>query len=93
MRSRVIGYVWDTTAPEGTIVQSEKSSLVTYVVLRSGSKDLGRWITESRNVYDDYRKIYKEEPGELGAVSIAIDSDDTKSSAEAYVGAIAFRKP
>ena len=93
VRSRIIGYVWDTTAPEGTIVDSEKTSLVTYVVVRSGTKDLNRWITETRNVYEDYKRIYTEEPGQLGAVSIAIDSNDTKSSAESYIGKIHFRKP
>lgn len=93
VRSRIIGYVWDTTAPEGTIVESEKTSLVTYVILRSGTKDLNRWITETRNVYEDYKRIYNEEPGELGAVSIAIDSNDTKSSAESYIGKILFKKP
>ncbi len=91
VRSRIIGYIWDTTAPEGTIVKSEKTSLITYVVVRSGSKDLNRWITESRNVYEDYKRIYKEEPGELDTVSITIDSDDTNSSAESYMGAILFR--
>lgn len=93
VRSRIIGYIWDTTAPEGTIVRSGKSSLITYVVVRSGTKDLNRWLTESRNVWEDYKRIYGEEPEELGAVSIAIDSDDTNSSAESYMGAILFRKP
>ena len=93
VRSRIIGYIWDTTTPEGIIVRSEKNSLITYVVVRSGSKDVNRWITESRNVYEDYKRIYKEEPGELEAVSIAIDSDDTNSSAESYVGTILFSKP
>jgi hypothetical protein len=94
VRSRIIGYVWDTTAPAGTIVRSEKTGTVTYVVVRSGPADAGRWLTESRNVYDDYRRIYGEEPGEeVGAVSIAIDSNDTHSSAEAYVGEIVFRQP
>jgi len=93
LRSRIIGYVWDTTAPEGTVVQSEKTSLITYVVVRSGTKDLNRWITETRNVYEDYKRIYGEEPGELGVISIAINSNDTKSSAESYFGKILFRKP
>jgi hypothetical protein len=93
VRSRIIGYIWDTTTPEGTIVQSEKNSLVTYVVVRSGTKDLNRWITESRNVYEDYKRIYKEEPGDLDVVSVAIDSDDTHSSAESHIGTILFRKP
>ncbi len=93
LRSRTIGYVWDTTAPEGTIVGSEKTSQVTYVVVRSGTKDLNRWMSESRNVYEDYKRIYQEEPGELRGVSVGIDSNDTGSSAESFMGAILFRKP
>jgi hypothetical protein len=93
-RSRIIGYIWDSSAPEGAIVRSEKSGLITYVVVRSGAKDLGKWLTESRNVLEDYLRIYGEEPGEPArAVSIASDSDDTKSSAEGYVGEILFRTP
>jgi hypothetical protein len=91
LRSRIIGYVWDSSAPEGAIVPSQKSSLVTYVVVRSGARDLGRWVTEARDVWEDFRRIWGEDPGTLEAVSIAIDSDDTRSSAEAYVGEIRFR--
>jgi hypothetical protein len=75
-------------------VKSPSRSAVTYVVLRSGEADLGRWHTETRNVYDDYKRIYGEEPAEaLRAVSVAIDSNDTRSSAESYIGEILFRKP
>jgi hypothetical protein len=94
VRSRIISYIWDTTAPVGSVFKSEKTGLVTYVVVRSGPADLGKWLTESRNVLEDYRKIYGEAPGEeVGAISIAIDSNDTSSSAESYVGEILFRKP
>jgi hypothetical protein len=94
MRSRIIGYVWDTTAPAGTIVKSESSALVTYVVVRSGATEVGRWMTETRNVYDDYTLIYGEAPTEtVGAVSVALDSNDTRTSAESYVGTIFFRRP
>jgi hypothetical protein len=93
MRSRIIGYVWDTQAPIGTVVRSESSALVTYVVLHSGTAEAGRWLTETRNVYDDYTMIFGEAPTEtVGAVSVAIDSNDTRTSAESYVGAILFRK-
>jgi hypothetical protein len=94
VRSRIIGYVWDTTAPVGTIVKSEKAGTVTYVVVKSGTDGLGQWHTESRNVCEDYKKIYSEDLNEpLGAVSVAIDSNDTKSTAESYVGEILFKKP
>jgi hypothetical protein len=93
VRSRIIGYIWDTTAPAGSIFKSQKTALVTYVVVRSGEAELNKWLTESRNVCQDYRKIYGEEPAEkIEAISIGIDSDDTRSRAEAYVGEILFKK-
>ena len=65
VRSRIIGYVWDSTAPAGTICKSQKTSTVTYVVLRSGADELDKWITERRNVVEDFRKIYGEAPETL----------------------------
>ncbi len=94
VRSRIISYLWDTTAPANAVFKSGKTGLVTYVVVRSGPADLGKWLTESRNVLEDYRKIYGEAPGEeVGAISISIDSNDTRSSAESCFGEILFRKP
>lgn len=93
VRSRVIGYIWDTSAPAGSFVPSQKTGMVTYVVVRSGTTQLGKWLTERRNVLEDYVKIYGEQPEGPGAVSVAIDSDDTASSAESFFGAILFRKP
>jgi hypothetical protein len=93
VRSRIIGYVWDTTAPAGTIVKSEKTGTVAYVIVRSGPADLGKWITERRNVAEDFRKIYGEAPDNPGGLSVAIDSNDTNSSAESYVGTILFKRP
>ena len=93
LRSRIIGYIWDTSAPVGSIMKSEKTGTVHYVVVESGSAKLGQWVTERRNVVDDFKKIYGEEPGNPGALSISIDSDDTRSSAEAFIGTILFRRP
>ena len=93
VRSRIISYIWDTTAPAGLTVKSTKTSTVTYVVVRSGPADLGKWLTERRNVWEDYQRIYGEPPAEhVGAISIGIDSDDVKGKAESYFGRIAFLK-
>jgi Protein of unknown function (DUF3047) len=93
VRSQIIGYVWDTTAPVGTTCKSQKTGTVTYIVVRSGSANLGKWLVESRNVREDFRKVYGKEPDNPGAVSISIDSNDTHSVAEAFIGPIIFRKP
>jgi Protein of unknown function (DUF3047) len=93
VRSRIVGYVWDTTAPVGTICKSEKAGTVTYLIVRSGPADLGKWFTERRNVVEDFKKIYGEDPDPPGALSVAIDSNDTNSAAESFVGTILFRSP
>ncbi|MBM4442473.1 MAG: DUF3047 domain-containing protein [Candidatus Rokubacteria bacterium] len=93
VRSRIIGYVWDTTRPVGTSCKSEKTSMVHYIVVRSGMGDAGKWVTERRNVREDFRKVYGEEAENPGAVSVSIDSNDTHSFSEAFVGPIFFRKP
>ena len=93
VRSRIIGYVWDTTAPAGTIVKSQKTGTVTYVVVRSGPAELGRWLTERRDVRQDFKQIYGEEPEDPAVISIGIDSDDVQGTAESYLGSIVFKKP
>ena len=93
LRSRIIGYVWETTAPVGITAPSEKTGTVKYIVIRSGPAELGRWLTERRAVADDYRRLYGEEPPAPGAVALAIDSNDTHSVAESYIGPIRFVGP
>jgi hypothetical protein len=93
LRSRIIGYIWDATAPAGSIFGSQKVSMVTFVVVRSGEADLGKWLTETRNVREDYRRIYGEEPGErIEGISLTINSQNTGTRAEAYFGEILFRR-
>jgi hypothetical protein len=93
VRSRIVGYVWDSTQPVGKICKSEKTGTVTYIVVRSGPAELGKWVTERRNVAEDFKKVYEDDAENPAAVSIAIDSNDTGSTAESFVGPILFRKP
>lgn len=92
VNSRVIGYIWDTTAPAGAFIPSTKSSNTRYVVIRSGPDGLGQWFTEQRDVYEDYRRSFNEEPPRVGKVSVMIDSDDMASTAESYFSGIYFSK-
>ena len=91
--SRAIAYVWDTTAPQGTIVKRPKGIAVMRVVVRSGSGNLGNWVTERRNISEDFKILYGEYPDDIAWIFIAINSDKTNSTAESYMGAIVFRAP
>ena len=94
LRSRLIAYAWGTIEPAGTIERSQKTSTVTFFILRSGSENLGRWQIERRNVIDDYRRVYGEPPPENPkAIAISIDTNDTHSRSAALIGTIAFIPP
>ncbi len=78
VRSRIIGYIWDSTEPAGASFPSAKVGTVHFIVVRSGGADLGKWITETRNVLEDFKKIYGEAPGEpAGAITLSINSQNT----------------
>ncbi len=92
LNSRLIAYIWDSSVPKEKILRSRKQLMVHYIVVRSGKKDLKKWITERRNVLEDYRKIFSSSPPKIGGISIMIDSDDTNSTAESFIKKITFKK-
>jgi hypothetical protein len=90
LRSRLVGYVWDPAIAAGVVVKSAKTSLVAFVVARSGPRGLGEWSIERHDVAADYRRIYGEGAPKPGAVALSIDTNDTRASAAARFGRIAF---
>ncbi len=92
INSRMVGYIWDSSTPAGTKVTSRKSSNTRYVVLHSGKEGLGGWVEERRNVYTDYKDLFGEEPPEGGGITLMIDSNDTKSSAESFFSDIRLQQ-
>ncbi len=93
INSRFLAYIWETSVPEGTVMRNRKNPMIHYIVVRSGKGKLNQWITEERNVLDDYRKVFKQEPPMVGGVALLIDSDDTRSQAESYFAQIEFKRP
>ena len=83
-------YVWDTAAPEGTAVPNAYTNRVHMFVIRSGTERVGEWVDESRNVYEDYRAAFDEEPPMINSIVIATDTDDTGETATSWFGDLAL---
>jgi hypothetical protein len=90
INTRSMGYVWDAATPAGTSGTSTAYSKMKYVVLQSGPDKLGQWIGESRNVYEDYKKSFQEDPPQVGGLLLYINTQYTQSSAEIFYGDIFF---
>ncbi len=87
-----INYIWESKAPIGTMVPNAYTDRVMMFVVESGSAKLDQWVTEERNVYEDYKKAFKEEPPLISGVAIMTDTDNTGESATTYYGDILFKK-
>ena len=87
-----INYIWESRAPVGTAVPNPYTDQVYMIVVESGPARLNTWITEERNVYEDYKRVFGEEPPMISGIAIMTDTDNTGESAEAYYGDIVFRK-
>lgn len=88
---RAIGYVWDSSAPVGTIVrQNGPQAERALVVVRSGPRGVGAWHRETRNVYQDYQDIFGDEPASLVLVTLESHSDDVASESAVLFGRIRF---
>jgi hypothetical protein len=92
-KSDVIGYVWDSRAPVGSQLTHPRAPNVRIVVLESGPGRLDRWLREERNVAEDYRALFGRPAPRAGKVAFMIDSNDTRSDAEAFFADLAFSRP
>lgn len=89
-RLRAITYVWSSRLPVGTFVASPYTGNAIVVALESGDRKAGTWVSEERNVYEDYRRAFGEDPPELGGVAVMTDTDDTGDQATAWYGDISL---
>ncbi len=87
-----INYIWESRAPVGTAVPNPYTEQVHMIVVESGPTKLNTWMTEERNVYEDYKRAFGEEPPMISGIAIMTDTDNTGESAEAFYGDIVFRK-
>lgn len=87
-----INYVWDSRTPVGTSLPNAYTDRTRMIVVESGAAKVGRWVAERRNVYDDFKEAFGEEPPEISGVAVMTDTDNTGESATAFYGDIVFEK-
>jgi len=87
-KTKAINYIWANRLPQGKSLPNAFTSNAVMVAVESGNGKAGTWVTEERNVYEDYRALFGEDPPPIGAVALMTDTDNTGGEAEAYYGDI-----
>ena len=87
---RALNYIWANRAPVGTITPNPYTDWVTMIAVQNGSGQTNTWQAERRNIYEDYKAAFGEEPGRITGIAVMTDTDNTGESAMAYYGDISF---
>jgi len=87
-----LSYIWENHAAKGALIESRHTRRSKMIVAESGREKLGQWWDESRNIYEDYKRAFGEEPGRIYAIAIMTDTDNTGATTQAYYGDIGFEK-
>ena len=87
-----LNYIWANKLAKGTAIDSAYTDRSKMVAVESGSEGIGEWRIEQRDVYQDYKKLFGDEPPSPLTVAIMTDTDNTGESATAYYDDIVFIK-
>jgi len=89
-KTRAIAYIWANRLAMGESLPNAYAASLRMVAVESGNTRAGQWLTEERNVVEDYRRLFGSSPPRLQGVGIMTDSDDTQGEARAWYGTISF---
>ncbi|WP_166252816.1 DUF3047 domain-containing protein [Marinobacter salicampi] len=86
-----LNYIWANRLEVGDIVQNPFSEATQMIAVNSGNEKAGTWVSVERNIVEDYRAAFGEEPPAIVGIGIMSDSDNTGASATAWYGDINLR--
>lgn len=82
----VLCYVWDTRAAPGTQAWSAYTDRVRMIAVDGAGSAAGSWRSVSRNVANDFREAFGEDPPAITGIVVASDTDNTAGRALGYFG-------
>ena len=88
--TRAINYIWANKLPKNQAVPNPYTSNDIMISVESGTVNTGKWMTETRNVYEDYIRFFGKNPPKVGAIAIMTDTDNTGESTSAGYGPISI---
>jgi hypothetical protein len=89
--TRALNYIWANRVAKATFLENAYTDWVVMVAVRSGEAEAGTWVTERRNVLQDYRAAFGGDPPPVNGIAIMTDTDNTDGEATAYYGDIVCR--
>lgn len=85
-----INYVWSSSAAVGASWTNPFSKRAKMLVLQSGADKKLEWITETRDLREDFRRLHGIDVDSISGFAVMVDGDNTGLAGRAWFGDIEF---
>ena len=87
-----IEYIWASRLPRGQFFDHPGEKHCKIFVLESGEGNVGQWVYERRNIFEDYKTAFGLEPDGVLAIGIQTDTDHSNEMVTAYYSEPVLKK-
>jgi Protein of unknown function (DUF3047) len=83
-----LSYVFTHKAAVSSVITSPYTRRVKKIVVDADPNSVGKWKDFTRDIYEDYKRAFGEEPTRISGIAIMVDTDNTGENASARFGDI-----
>lgn len=83
-----LNYIWANQSHEQQILTNPYTDSAQMLIMQAGSANINKWLTETVNILDDYRRAFGSEPPRKARLAIMNDSDNSGESSISYLDEI-----
>ncbi|MEJ2470929.1 MAG: DUF3047 domain-containing protein [Desulfuromonadales bacterium] len=92
LKTRSLNYIWANVLPQGTVQPNAYTGNAMMIAVNSGAEKAGQWVSVERNIVEDYRRAFGEDPPQVGAIAVMTDTDNTGQEATAWYADLEARR-
>jgi hypothetical protein len=83
-------YIWGNKVPLNKVTTSGRTSRIRMLSVNVDEQGVGKWQSFTRNMVDDFKLAFGEEPGKVLGIQVLTDTDNTGGDTEAFYGDISI---
>jgi hypothetical protein len=81
-------YVWGEKVAVDSVTTSSRSARIRMLAVAADEQGIGQWHSYTRNLLEDYKRVFGEDPGHVLSIELMTDTDNTGGEAQTLYGDI-----
>ncbi|CZF80528.1 DUF3047 domain-containing protein [Grimontia sp. NTOU-MAR1] len=90
MSSKTVVYVWTPNQPQNSFWPNPFAPKRFKMLAATSGDQKNQWVTVTRNVREDFKRLYGKDYKRLSIVAVTSDSDNSQSQTSAYITPLTF---